>query len=125
MMKLSDLSTDRALDVMVEITGPLSDIISDEEIPEEIARVNLPEGEKYTKFALYRAGAEKICKMIPIILKKKRDAVYQIVAAVNGMDIDAVKKQNIMTTCSQVRDIVKDEAFSDFAKSWAQTEKSV
>ena len=124
-MKLSELSTERAVDVLCEITEPLSQILSDEELTREIARVSLPEGEKYTKFALYRAGAEKICKMIPIILKKRRDAVYKIVAAVNGMDIDAVKKQNIMTTCSQVRDIVKDEAFSDFAKSWAQTEKSV
>ena len=74
-------------------------------------------GEAVTKFSIYRAGAEKICNMLPIILKKKRDAVYTIISAVNGISVDDVKKQNIVTTCAQVRDIVKDEAFMVFLKS--------
>lgn len=122
-MKISDLSTDKAMDVLCEITPPISEILSDDELVEELGK-KMKFGEAVTKFAIYRAGAEKICNMIPIILNKKRAEVYTIVAVINGMHVDDVKKQNIMMTCSQIRDIVMDKAFMDFAKSWVQTEKS-
>ena len=37
-MKISELGTDKAMDVLCEITGPLSEILSDDELVEELGK---------------------------------------------------------------------------------------
>ena len=59
-----------------------------------------------------------------VLLKKKRDSVCAVLAAVNLTDAETIKKQNIIKTLSQIRELAKDKEFLAFVKSCRETEKS-
>lgn len=122
-MKISELTTDQALDALCEITPAIEDIITDEDLIAEI-RKKVEKREDMKKADKIRFYLEKASKLGHILLKKKRDAVYTIVAALNQTDVDTVRNQNIMKTMAQVKEIANDEDFAGFLSSCLKTEKS-
>lgn len=122
-MKISEMTTDQAMDTLCEITPHISDIITDEDLVNEIKK-KLKKEEGTTRVDVIRFAVEKITNIVPIILKKKKFSVYAIIAAVNQTDIDTVKHQNIIKTMIQIREIAKDDDLVDFVKSCLKTEKS-
>lgn len=122
-MKISEFSTDKALDVICEITPFVDDIATDEELISTIKeKVKLPEGA--TRADMLRVGAEKVNKIVPILLKKKRKAVYGILAAVNETTADKIGKQSMITTAKQIKEAVGDKELIDFFKSCVGAEGS-
>ena len=122
-MKISEFSTDKALDVICEITPFVDDIATDEELISTIKeKVKLPEGA--TRADMLRIGADKINKIVPILLKKKRAAVYGILAAVNETTADKIGKQSMITTAKQIKEAVGDKELIDFFKSCVGAEGS-
>ena len=122
-MKISKLSTDEALDALCEITPYINDIVTDDALLDELkAKVKATGNE--TKAEIMAMGAEKINKLVPIVLKGHKDDVYGILAVLNDTDVDAVGKQNVIKTMSQIRDLIKDKEFLDFFKSCAEQEQS-
>lgn len=121
-MKLSEFSTDEALDVLCEITPYINNIIIDDALMETLkAKVK---GDGLTKAEIMALGAEKLNKLLPVILKDHRGDVYGIVAVLNGIDAADIGRQNIIKTAAQVRDAVKDKDLVDFFKSCAEPERS-
>lgn len=116
-MKLSKLTTDEALDVLCEITPFVSSIISDEDLMETLNKTIKKDG--MTRVGVMLAGAEKLSRLVPIIMKEHRNDVYGILAAVNGLDIDEIAKQNIIKTSMQIRDVCADKDMLDFFRSCA------
>ena len=122
-MKLSKLSTENASDVLCVIAPCLTNIMSDEELMAELKSA--------LDFAKATTMAEKIAlvaakagKMVPILFKKRKAEVFTILAALNEKSVEAVKKQNILVTMSQIRDLTKDKELLDFFKSCTGTEES-
>jgi hypothetical protein len=125
MKKISQLTTDEALDVFCEITPYINDIISDEELVEEIKRKIDKNGDgELSRIEMLRFGVDKINKIIPIVLKKKRDALLGIIAAMTDSELEDIKKQNIIITLAQVKDLAKDKDLMDFVRSCMNSEKS-
>lgn len=125
MRKISQLTTDEALDVFCELTPHVNDIISDDGLLSEIKRKIDKDGdEKLTTAEIIRFGVEKINKIIPIVLKNKRDALLGIVAVMAECSVEEIKKQNFITTGAQVRDLAKDKDLMDFVRSCLSSEKS-
>ena len=122
-MKISELTTDQALDVLCEITPAVEDIISDEELLAEV-RKKIVRTKETTKAEILRFALEKITKIIPILLKKKRESVYTIVAALNVSDVETVKQQTAIKTMAQIREAFNDKDLVDFVRSCLKTEKS-
>lgn len=122
-MKISELTTDQALDVLCVITPAVEDIISDEDLLAEVIK-KIVRTEETTKTEILRFAFEKIAKIIPILLKKKRESVFNIVAALNGSDEETVKKQNVIKTMAQIREAFNDKDLMDFVRSCLKTEKS-
>jgi hypothetical protein len=121
-MKLSEFSTDEALDVLCEITPYINNIIIDDALMETLkAKVK---GDGLTKAEIMALGAEKLNKLLPVILKDHRGDVYGIVAVLNGIDAADIGRQNIIKTAAQVRDAIKDKDLVDFFKSCAEPERS-
>lgn len=116
-MKLSKLTTDEALDVLCEITPFVSSVISDEDLMETLNKTINKDG--MTRAGVMLAGAEKLSRLVPIIMKEHRNDVYGILAAVNGLDIDEIAKQNIIKTSMQIRDVCADKDMLDFFRSCA------
>lgn len=116
-MKFSDLSTDEALDVFCEIIPYIERLMNDEELVSELKKETGINKDTTTaeKFAIILT---KMNVIAPIVLKKRRGDVLGIISCVNGVDVEEIKKQNILKTLSQFRELIKDKDFMDFFKSF-------
>lgn len=123
-MKLSELDTSSAADVLCEIGAYALSILADEELAAELKSKIDGSGE-LSRLELYAFGVQKISALLPIILKKHRDDVFSILAVINGCAADDIASQNIMTTMYQVKDLAADKDMVDFFKSCAPVETSV
>lgn len=122
-MKLSEMTTDRAMDVLCEITPCIANITADEELLAELRNAIDPKAVK-TKAELMVKGVEKITNLVPIVLKKRKTDVFGILAALNEKTVEEIGKQNIIATMAQVREVVKDKDLMDFFKSCVGSEGS-
>lgn len=119
-MKPSEMSTDRAADMFCEITPYVANIVTDEDLIGELKKTI--SGKAITRAELIAFAAEKIIKLIPILLKKRKADVFGILAVVNKKTVEEIGKQDLITTLKQVKDVVKDRELLDFFKSCAATE---
>ena len=122
-MKISELSTDKGLDIICEIIPFVNEIATDEELISTLKeKIKLPEGA--TRADMLKIGADKINKIVPIILKKKRAAVSGILAALNESSIEKISKQSMISTAKQIKEAVGDKELIDFFISCVVAEGS-
>lgn len=121
-MRLSELSTDRATDVLCELTPYIANIVSDEELLEELKKT-VDRKDIVNKAQWLAVGAEKITKILPILLKKRKEDVFGILAVMNEKTVEEIAKQNILVTLKQARTAFKDKELIDFFKSCASAEE--
>lgn len=122
MLKISEMTTEKATDVICEIVPFIEEIVSDDEFINTV-KEKIDVTKDTNKFELYTFMLEKITKVIPIMLKKKRNAVYGILAAFNEKSIDEIAKQNIIITISQINTLVKDKELTELFTSLGKSEK--
>lgn len=120
-MKLSQMTTDRATDVLCEITPYVANIVGDEELLAELRNAVDPK-EAATQAELMAKGIEKVTKLVPIVLKKRKADVFGILSALNEKTPEEISKQNIIATMAQVREVIKDKELMDFFRSCAGSE---
>lgn len=122
-MKLSELSTDRATDALCEISPYAMNIMTDEELVGELrSAVDFNHANTVAEKMALIVG--KISKILPILLKKRKEDVFGILGVLNEKSVDEIAKQNIIVTMKQVRDISKDKELLDFFKSCTGSEES-
>lgn len=119
-MKLSELSTEKALDVMCQATPYIANIVGDSDLLSSL-KEKLG-GEKKSIAELYTYGAQKIAQLIPILLKNHRDDVFGLLAVLNDMEPKDIAVQGFTRTLEQIRSAVQDKELIDFFKSWRQEE---
>ena len=120
-MKLSELDTSRAADVLCEAGAYALNILTDEELATEL-KSKIDSSGELSRLELYTFGVQTISTLLPIILKKHRDDVFGILAAVNGCAVKDIAHQNIMVTMQQVKELASDKDMIDFFKSCAPVE---
>lgn len=113
-MKISELTTEEALDAMCELTPYVSGIISDKELMNELKR-KVDAGEDASRAEFIALALEKLTVIVPMLLKKRRTDVCGILGILNRKDAAAVASQNILVTLAQVREISKDRELIDFS----------
>ncbi len=123
-MKISELTTERAADVLCEVSIYALNILSDKELLASLRmQLDGTDGDR-TKAELIAIASEKIAELIPLLLKKHKDDVFGIVAAVNGLTLEQVRKQKIIATANAVKEMAQDKDLIDFFKSCVSTEKA-
>lgn len=120
-MKISELTTDRAADVICEITPYVSNIASDDELLEEL-RAAIDPKKAASKAELLVMGAEKLTRLVPIVMKKHKGDVFGLLAVMNESTAEEIGKQNILKTMLQIREVIKDKDLMDFFRSCAGAE---
>ena len=120
-MKLSELSTDRATDVLCELTPYITNILSDEALLSEL-RTAVDFKEANTLAEKMALTASKITNIIPILLKNRKSDVFGILGALNEKSVEEIAKQNFIKTMKQIKDIAKDKELLDFFKSCTSME---
>lgn len=122
-MKISQLSTDRAMDVLCEIATPVTNIMTDEELIKELkSAVDFEKANTMAEKIALITG--KFTKILPLILKKRKADIFSILASLNEKTIEEIGSQNVIKTMSQIKDIAKDKELLDFFKSCTGTEES-
>ena len=122
-MKISQLSTDRAMDLLCEIATPVTNIMTDEELIKELnSAVDFEKANTMAEKIALITG--KFTKILPLILKKRKADLFSILASLNEKMIEEIGSQNVIKTMSQIKDIAKDKELLDFFKSCTGTEES-
>lgn len=85
-----NMQTDKALDVMMGILPDVAAIMNDTEAEDIIAKVKAKDQE-------LEAG-DAMQQLVPLFARKYRAEFYRIVAAMQGVTVEEVKKQNITQT---------------------------
>lgn len=123
-MKISELTTERAADVLCEVSIYALNILSDKELLASL-RMQLEgtDGDR-TKAEMIAIASEKVAELVPLLLKKHKDDVFGIVAAVNGLTLEQVRQQKIIKTMNAIKEMAQDKDLIDFFKSCVSTEKA-
>lgn len=122
-MKISELTTDRGLDVLVEITPYVSNIATSENLAAELKKLaETPASSLKSSLQQVVYGADVFSRLIPILLKERREDVYGILSVLNEKPIEQVASQNIMQTISEIREVFSDKDMLSFFKSFVGTQ---
>lgn len=127
-MKLSEFSTERALDVMCQITPHIVNFAEDQElmgavIPPKKKNKKLS-GAKLSGADAYSYGLKKIPTIIPLLLQKHRQDVFGLLAILNDTTPEKIAEQPILVTVRQIIELTKDDALGDFfALYWPSREE--
>ena len=121
-MKLSELSTERAADVLCEVTPYIANITGDKALLDELAIKFDSKGKSVAE--LYTFSAHKDAQLVPILLKDHRADVFGVLAALNETTAEQIGKQKVMETIKQVGELFRDKELLDFFKSFGREEKS-
>lgn len=107
-----NLSTDKAVDILIEITPYVADIINDSDLRKVIDKYKKTPAKQIQYFA----------ELIPMFLKKHREPVYIILAALNEATVDEIQSQSFAVTVKQIKEIVNDKELISFFTSFAKAE---
>lgn len=121
-MKLSELTTERAADVLCELTPYIANITGDKSLLDELA--NKFDSKAKSVAELYTFAAHKYATLAPILLKAHRSDVFGVLAVLNECSADEIAKQKVMKTMKQVRDLFQDKDLLDFFKSFGQEDET-
>lgn len=120
-MKLSEMTTEKAIDSLCVITPYIANIVSDDELLSELKKTVDPKDVK-TKAEKLAIGAEKATILIPIVLKKHKNDIFGILGVLNEKTAEEIAKQNIVVTGLQIRNAIKDKELISFFKSCVSSE---
>lgn len=118
-MKLSELSTDKALDVLCELTPYISNISSDDSVVGAVGKIV----DTDKNINLYGKGlllVERMGEIVPVLLKTHRADVYGILSVMNERPEAEIAAQKLTDTIRQVRELFQDPELLSFFKSSAQ-----
>jgi phosphoenolpyruvate synthase/pyruvate phosphate dikinase len=121
-MKLSEISTERAADVLCELTPLVDSIITDEDLMQSLsAVVDREQTETMSVGQKMLLVSSKLGKIVPILMKKRRAEMFGILAVLNEKTPEQISAQNMLVTMMQIRDLVNDRELIDFFKSCRNT----
>lgn len=123
-MKLSELSTDQALDVMCELTPYIDNIVNDPDTVNTIGKVVVHKDGKINRYGVFALAMGRITEFAPLLLKNHRQDLYSILSVMNDRPVDEIAGQKFVETMWQIRELFQDEEFFSFLKSFAPQEQT-
>lgn len=121
-MKLSELTTERAADVLCELTPYIANITGDKSLLDELSNKFDSKGKSAAE--LYTFAAHKYAALVPILLKEHREDVFGVLSVLNETEPEKIAKQNVMETMKQVREVFQDKELLDFFKSFGHGDET-
>jgi len=122
-MRLSELSTDRALDALCALTPYVSRITSDEAVVSTLGKV-VDTGEELNRYGQFLILADRIGEIIPVLLSDHRGDVYGILSVMNEKSAAEIGAQPVMDTIQQIKDALCDTELQSFFRSFARRGRS-
>lgn len=98
-MKISQMTTDKAADVLIRIAEPASSIMHDEKVYEMLEKLAKGNSDSAVKFF-----ADNISMVVTVLLKDHRSDVFEVVAAMNDKTVEEVAGQPITQTIKDIKE---------------------
>lgn len=117
-MKISQMTTDHAADVLVRIAEPVSNIMDDSKVADLLKDISGSKDVPYIKLF-----ASLVPKIVPLALESHREDVFEIVGALDNKSVSEVKKQNVLKTIKVIQESV-DKDLIDFFGSFGGQEET-
>lgn len=120
-MRLSDLTTGQAADVLLRITPSVANIAKDTKAVEAIGRPI--DFENKNKRGVQLETIDRYASFVNILLADHRADLFNILAAVNLSTPETIENQKITDTFRQIQEIRDDEELVNFLASFAPAAK--
>lgn len=120
-MKLSELTTEQAADVLCELTPYIANITGDKALLDELSKKFDSKGKSVAE--MYTYSAKKCAALAPVLLKDHRADVFGVLAILNETTAEAIAEQKIITTIKQVVELFQDKELLDFFGSFGQEDE--
>lgn len=120
-MKLSELSTDQALDALCEMAPFVDNIANDEDVVSTIGKV-MESGKDLNGYGQVMLLMGRIGEVMPLLLKTHRPDVYGILSIMNERDTADIAAQKFTETVRQVKELFQDKDFMVFFRSSTKRE---
>lgn len=115
-MKLSELSTDKAADIMIQIAADIEILANDDVLVDKfVSRKTTKDKNKATKLGLIT-----ILDIAGYLLKEHRETAWNIIGALNEKTAEEIGEQLFPVTLKQMADILNDKDFRNFFTLSAQ-----
>lgn len=109
-MGLMDIKGDKCFDVFADVLGPMLNIATDEEAMAYFKVQEVPEGEDPGEYAVKRTR-----DLLPVVLKKHKDDLIDIMAALEGKDRkEYLKDLTVPGLMQSIMALASDPAFRAF-----------
>lgn len=121
-MKLSQLSTAQAKDVLIQVTALTSNITDDKELMDIIGKVMDFGG--LNKRGVQAMMLGKYSAFVSGLLKRHWEDLRGILSALNAKSAEEIESQSIQETMRQINDLRDDKELIDFFSSLMRRGKS-
>lgn len=115
-MKISEMSSDRVMDVLAEITPFVSNIVEDEKImaifKDKIIINEQNEGEIKEKG--FQSGIKIVMKLVPSLFKTHKEDIQNILSIMDNVPLKQIKEEKILVTMGRIKELLEDKEFIDF-----------
>lgn len=113
-MKLSQLSTKKALSKMLMLIPIVKEIINDKKLLSVWKRgyqVEPNSSALEIEVAKQKCATEKIFELLTLLIEEHEMAVYKILSIINDKTIQEVEEQPITETIAQLQELLNDQSF--------------
>lgn len=108
-MKISQMSTDKAADVLVRIVEPAANMMHDDKVIDMLKSFSGGKDQTVAEFF-----GKNLVPIVCSLLKDHRTDVFEIVAALSDKTVDEVAEQKVPVTIVDIRDSVDKELIDFF-----------
>lgn len=105
-MKLSEMSTQKAAQVMCDIAVPVANIAQDEKLAEAFRAIAKSDLNSMSRIAQYGLMGSKL---LPLLLKDHLDDVCQVIGTIKGVSAEEIKAQNIVKTVGDIKELLDSD----------------
>ena len=119
-MKLSELSTGRAADVLLQVASMAGTITGDKELMGTIGQAIDIKEKNLNQRGVLAEYIKQWCEFISILLENHRKNLFGILAVVNGVGVEDIEAQLITDTFRQLEEIRDDEVLVRFLSSFTR-----
>ena len=119
-MKISEMDTNHAAEVLCEITPSIANITGDKALLDALKEKTGGD----TLADIYLSGAKKLSAIVPLLFRNHKNDVFGILAAINDCSVDDICAQPVITTMRQIVEMLQDKELKDFFASVSAGEQS-
>lgn len=118
-MRLSEMTTDQACEAIVQLTGPVANIVDDPALEPMLKDFAGRKGQNGLKII-----SAMIPRIVPMLLRDHKTDVYTVLSVLSGEGTEKIGRQKLTETIRMIQGCVDEDLVSFFRSSVPSTTKN-